>query len=120
MAQKVPPQRVIVLGLDLGGGELGCILGMRGDIVRDPAWHLSNSRLLPWPVGNRLRNPWGLYDMLGNVRELCLDRYSSDYYAESPVENPTGPATGELRVVRGSCFMELPPFARSAWRGRCP
>lgn len=43
------------------------------------------------PVGSFAPNPWGLYDMVGNARERCLDRYAPDYYQYSPKNNPQGP-----------------------------
>ena len=45
------------------------------------------------PVGQKKPNPWGLYDMAGSVFERVADIYSKDYYANSPKEDPTGPAT---------------------------
>jgi hypothetical protein len=45
------------------------------------------------PVGQKKPNPWGLYDMAGSVFERVADIYNKDYYANSPKEDPTGPAT---------------------------
>ncbi|MHC4249590.1 MAG: SUMF1/EgtB/PvdO family nonheme iron enzyme, partial [Planctomycetota bacterium] len=64
----------------------------------DYAW-LDESR----PVGGKAPNAWGLYDMHGNVREWCSDRYDPGYYAVSPQRNPTGPPEGTDRIQRGGC-----------------
>lgn len=47
----------------------------------DYAWYLDNSTARPHPVGQKQPNPWGLYDMHGNVAEWCLDRYDKDFYS---------------------------------------
>jgi formylglycine-generating enzyme required for sulfatase activity/tRNA A-37 threonylcarbamoyl transferase component Bud32 len=52
-------------------------------------------------VGNYAPNAYGLFDMAGNVWEWVADWYDSSYYASSPTENPQGPTSGTLRVVRG-------------------
>ena len=53
------------------------------------------------PVGMKKANPWGLYDMCGNVWEWCNDFYKVDYYEESPRQDPKGPDKAENKVVRG-------------------
>ena len=59
---------------------------------------------------------YGCYDMSGNVCELCYDWYLSTYYLSSPGSNPTGPVSGNFRVVRGHCWLYEPWFCRSAHR----
>jgi serine/threonine protein kinase len=72
------------------------------------------------PVGSYKSNAFGLFDMVGNVEEWCSDFYSTDYYDQSPNENPGGPATGRSHVLRGGHWLaknEPPFFCRSAYRG---
>jgi formylglycine-generating enzyme required for sulfatase activity len=51
-------------------------------------------------------SPFGLYDMAGNAWEWVNDGYQSDYYAQSPKDNPTGPTTTDLRVLRGGGYTQ--------------
>ncbi len=56
------------------------------------------------PVGEKLPNGYGLYDMCGNVMEWCWDCYDKDFYRNSPHTDPTGPQAGVLRIIRGGGF----------------
>jgi formylglycine-generating enzyme required for sulfatase activity len=55
------------------------------------AWYTANSEDETHPVGKKKPNAWGLYDMLGNVREWVEDQYARDFYSSSPLADPTGP-----------------------------
>ena len=68
------------------------------------------------PAGVDMANGYGLYDMAGNVLEWCNDRYDSGYYDVSPLDNPTGPAGGDHRVLRGGSWITDTSPCRTAYR----
>ncbi len=86
----------------------------------DYAWYFDNSDDKYHKVGEKKPNPWGLYDMHGNVAEWVLDQYVPDAYkkfAGKTVKNPIVPVTKEFPVVvRGGSWMDDPELLRSAAR----
>lgn len=67
-------------------------------------------------VGLYPPNPFGIYDLTGNVLEWCNDFYDGDYYAVSPSVNPTGPASGVSNVVRGGGYGSQAYVCRASYR----
>jgi formylglycine-generating enzyme len=61
--------------------------------------------------------PFGTDDLIGNVAEWVADHYQSDYYAQSPASNPSGPGAGGENVIRGGSYLDDPSGA-SAWMRR--
>lgn len=91
-----------------------------GDLDRY-AWHGEDfARGGTHPVGRKLPNPWGLFDVHGNAWEWVQDRYSDSYYAESPSTDPQGPTSGRQRVVRGGSWHVTSTSWRSSFRKPYP
>ena len=88
----------------------------------DPAldrvgWYCANTSGDPEPAATKQPNPWGLYDMHGNVWEWLWDRATDgDDYPASPVTDPLGPTSGSRRRDRGGSYFNGPHHCRSANR----
>lgn len=81
--------------------------------LENHAWYSANTRGTR-AVASKKANPFGLYDMYGNVWQWTQDWYGD--YAEGVVTDPSGPSNGSSRVVRGGCWRILGRYSRSANR----
>jgi sulfatase modifying factor 1 len=89
------------------------------EILSRYAWHASNSRSQSHPGHTKTPNPFGLLNMLGNVREFCADWYHPQGYnlsEEATPQDPTGPTQGQEYVIRGGSMKSIPARLRSAAR----
>jgi len=89
-----------------------------GTLAGDYAWFTGNSESATHAVGMKKPNPWGLYDMHGNVWEWCLDRWSGALPGGAMTNRVLIP-DGTLRVVRGGSWLYEARFCRSANRDTC-
>jgi len=78
-------------------------------------WYNKNSQGEPHPVGQKKPNAWGLYDILGNINEYVQDKFSENYYIESPTMDPSGPDSGKV-LKRGGSWFGPPKHNRLAFR----
>ena len=101
------------------GTQTAYSFGANADQLADYAWYASNSEDKYQKVGTKLPNPWGLYDMHGNVAEWTLDQYLPTVYRQrsTGADNPLTEGDKVYpKTVRGGSWMDAPNRLRSAAR----
>jgi formylglycine-generating enzyme required for sulfatase activity len=95
----------------LGGNKSKGYKYSGSDSLGEVAWYKDNADNKTHPVGEKKPNELGIYDMSGNVWELCADWFDNNYYKKSPAIRPVNESKAPHRVVRGGSW-------RSGWE-RC-
>ena len=80
------------------------------------AWYRDNSGGRTHPAGALKPNPWGLYDIYGNVAEMLSDWFGPDWYSKSSRKDPGGPDSGDGKSLRGGGFSSTSYGSRSSFR----
>lgn len=102
--------------------EYACRAGTTGDYtgsINVMGWYGKNSNSRTHPVGMKQANAWGLYDMHGNLWEMCADRYH-DSYNGAPADGSAWLSGGDsrLRILRGGSWRIDVSYLRSAHRAK--
>jgi formylglycine-generating enzyme required for sulfatase activity len=97
-----------------GGNKSNGYVYSGSNNIDEVAWHSNNSAKRTHPVGVKIPNELGLYDMSGNVLEWCRDWYQK--YEGSERTNPQGPLSGSLRLLRGGNWFMIPRTCRTSYR----
>ncbi|MBD3347176.1 MAG: SUMF1/EgtB/PvdO family nonheme iron enzyme [Chitinivibrionales bacterium] len=101
-----------------GGSSASLYWGASMTTMAEYVWYEENSDGPAHPVALKPANPYGLYDMLGNVWEWCNDWYDFYYYHNSPSTDPEGPDSSVARVVRGASWQNDQSFIAAYTRDK--
>lgn len=102
-----------------GGTTTRWCFGNDQTLLTKYAWYSVNSGSTTHVVGGKLANPFGLYDIMGNIWEWCEDDYHSTYTG-APTDGSAwidSPTRGSSRVLRGGAYNSSATYCRSAYRG---
>ena len=98
--------------------EYACKAGTNKSFIgncNEIAWYDKNSNATTHDVGQKKPNDWGIYDMLGNVKEMCRDKYK--FYKSEDLIDPKNDENGD-RICRGGSFNSVASCCRSSVRSR--
>lgn len=99
------------------GSQTTYFFGSDPALLGQYAWFKTNSKNKYQKVGQKKPNPWGLYDILGNVSEWTLDQYSAKYFDSAASVDPVvKPGTRYPRSIRGGSYLDDATLLRSAAR----
>lgn len=100
----------------LGGNLSNAYQYSGSDSLNKIGWYDANSNGSIHTVGHKDCNELGIFDMSGNVWEICHDYYDEDYYKTSPVKNPENLRGGNYRTARGGSYFYLSVYSRVSSR----
>lgn len=100
-----------------GGTKSEYSFGNTSEGLDEYGWFNESVAATPQPVGLLRPNPWGFYDMHGNVGEWCQDWFAP-YDAGNAAQDPRGPKNGHRRIWRGGTYLSPPTDCTASRRGR--
>lgn len=123
-ASKLPDDHVIILPTEAmweyscrAGTTTRYYCGDEDECLNAVAWHAGNSGGVTHPVGEKEPNSFGLYDMHGNVFEICRDEF--EFYPSEPQTNWIGSYSSDVRAIRGGGWITTSGLGALRSASRC-